>query len=69
MMNFKGTYQVAKWNGTKVSVNILDKDIYSDPQSIGVSAEGSGVVVEGSASFLEEAIATPPAAETKASSV
>ncbi|GJX10287.1 hypothetical protein Tco_0200146 [Tanacetum coccineum] len=35
----------------------------------GVSAEGSGVVVEGSASFLEEAIATPPAAETKASSV
>jgi elongation factor 1-beta len=32
----------------------------------GVSAEGSGVVVEGSASFPEEAIATPPAAETKA---
>nr|KAJ0193989.1 hypothetical protein LSAT_V11C800435510 [Lactuca sativa] len=28
----------------------------------GVSAEGSGVVVEGSASFPEEAIATPPAA-------
>ncbi|KAL7600974.1 hypothetical protein Lser_V15G22216 [Lactuca serriola] len=32
----------------------------------GVSAEGSGVVVEGSASFPEEAIATPPVADTKA---
>ncbi|CAM8932755.1 unnamed protein product [Rhodiola kirilowii] len=30
----KGTYQVAKWNGTKVSVKILDKDTYSDPESI-----------------------------------
>ncbi|GMY32909.1 integrin-linked protein kinase 1-like isoform X1 [Fagus crenata] len=30
----KGTYQVAKWNGTKVSVKILDKDSYSDPDSI-----------------------------------
>lgn len=30
----KGTYQVAKWNGTKVSVKILDKDGYSDPESI-----------------------------------
>lgn len=30
----KGTYQVAKWNGTKVSVKILDKDSYSDPESI-----------------------------------
>ncbi|CAL0306512.1 unnamed protein product [Lupinus luteus] len=30
----KGTYQVAKWNGTKVSVKILDKDSYSDLDSI-----------------------------------
>lgn len=30
----KGTYQVAKWNGTKVSVKILDKDSSSDPESI-----------------------------------
>ncbi|KAI4324385.1 hypothetical protein L6164_023929 [Bauhinia variegata] len=30
----KGAYQVAKWNGTKVSVKILDKDSYSDPDSI-----------------------------------
>ncbi|XP_058094348.1 integrin-linked protein kinase 1-like isoform X1 [Magnolia sinica] len=30
----KGTYQVAKWNGTKVSVKILDKDCYSDPDII-----------------------------------
>ncbi|XP_019160271.1 PREDICTED: serine/threonine-protein kinase STY17-like isoform X1 [Ipomoea nil] len=30
----KGSYQVAKWNGTKVSVKILDKDSYSDPESI-----------------------------------
>ncbi|XAR71042.1 Non-specific serine/threonine protein kinase [Bertholletia excelsa] len=30
----KGTYQVAKWNGTRVSVKILDKDSYSDPESI-----------------------------------
>ncbi|KAI8537230.1 hypothetical protein RHMOL_Rhmol09G0008300 [Rhododendron molle] len=30
----KGTYQVAKWNGTKVSVKILDKDRYADPESI-----------------------------------
>ncbi|KAM7460862.1 hypothetical protein LguiA_028983 [Lonicera macranthoides] len=30
----KGTYQVAKWNGTKVSVKILDQDSYSDPESI-----------------------------------
>ncbi|CAN1354080.1 Integrin-linked protein kinase 1 [Linum perenne] len=29
-----GTYQVAKWNGTKVAVKILDKDCYSDPESI-----------------------------------
>ncbi|KAL5175511.1 Integrin-linked protein kinase 1 [Glycine soja] len=30
----KGTYQVAKWNGTKVAVKILDKDSYSDPDTI-----------------------------------
>lgn len=30
----KGTYQVAKWNGTKISVKILDKDSYSDPDSV-----------------------------------
>ncbi|KAH1096016.1 hypothetical protein J1N35_012937 [Gossypium stocksii] len=30
----KGSYQVAKWNGTRVSVKILDKDSYSDPESI-----------------------------------
>ncbi|XP_022761447.1 dual specificity protein kinase shkC-like isoform X2 [Durio zibethinus] len=30
----KGSYQVAKWNGTKVSVKILDKESYSDPESI-----------------------------------
>nr|CAD1819916.1 unnamed protein product [Ananas comosus var. bracteatus] len=30
----KGMYQVAKWNGTKVSVKILDKEAYSDPDSI-----------------------------------
>ncbi|GAA0144974.1 non-receptor serine/threonine protein kinase [Lithospermum erythrorhizon] len=30
----KGSYQVAKWNGTKVSVKILDKDGHSDPERI-----------------------------------
>ncbi|XP_017222921.1 integrin-linked protein kinase 1-like isoform X1 [Daucus carota subsp. sativus] len=30
----KGTYQLAKWNGTKVSVKILDKESYSDPECI-----------------------------------
>ncbi|KAE8702918.1 Detected protein of confused Function [Hibiscus syriacus] len=30
----KGSYQVAKWNGTRVSVKILDKDSYADPESI-----------------------------------
>jgi serine/threonine protein kinase len=30
----KGEYQVAKWNGTRVSVKILDKDSYSNPESI-----------------------------------
>ncbi|PNY11544.1 serine/threonine-protein kinase CTR1-like protein, partial [Trifolium pratense] len=31
-----GTYQVAKWNGTKVAVKILDKDSYSNPDTINV---------------------------------
>nr|GEX35388.1 putative ribonuclease H-like domain-containing protein [Tanacetum cinerariifolium] len=40
----KGSYQVAKlnvakWNGTKVSVKIPEKDIYSEPQSIFYKAE------------------------------
>ncbi|KAF6164620.1 hypothetical protein GIB67_032848 [Kingdonia uniflora] len=30
----EGLYQVAKWNGTKVAVKILDKESYSDPDSI-----------------------------------
>ncbi|OWM67861.1 integrin-linked protein kinase 1-like isoform X2 [Punica granatum] len=30
----RGNYQVAKWNGTKVAVKILDKESYSDPESI-----------------------------------
>ncbi|CAH8264409.1 unnamed protein product [Arabidopsis lyrata] len=30
----KGIYQVAKWNGTKVSVKILDKDLYKDHETI-----------------------------------
>ncbi|CDY19106.1 BnaA04g18460D [Brassica napus] len=30
----KGIYQVAKWNGTKVSVKILDKDLYKDSETI-----------------------------------
>lgn len=30
----KGVYQVAKWNGTKVAVKILDKESHSDPESI-----------------------------------
>ncbi|XP_022874935.1 integrin-linked protein kinase 1-like isoform X2 [Olea europaea var. sylvestris] len=30
----KGSYQVAKWNGTKVSVKILHKDSHSDPECI-----------------------------------
>eukprot|EP00262_Sarcandra_glabra_P016523 TRINITY_DN5425_c0_g1_i1.p1 TRINITY_DN5425_c0_g1~~TRINITY_DN5425_c0_g1_i1.p1 ORF type:complete len:474 (+),score=75.30 TRINITY_DN5425_c0_g1_i1:735-2156(+) len=35
----KGTYQVAKWNGTKVAVKILDTDSYSDPDSINAFKE------------------------------
>ncbi|KAF3505780.1 hypothetical protein F2Q69_00001470 [Brassica cretica] len=30
----QGIYQVAKWNGTKVSVKILDKDLYKDRDTI-----------------------------------
>lgn len=30
----KGSYQVAKWNGTKVSVKILDKESHKDPERI-----------------------------------
>ncbi|KAG2309597.1 hypothetical protein Bca52824_029345 [Brassica carinata] len=30
----KASYQVAKWNGTTVSVKILDKDNYADPERI-----------------------------------
>ncbi|CAH8305932.1 unnamed protein product [Eruca vesicaria subsp. sativa] len=30
----KGAYQVAKWNGTRVSVKILDKDSYADPELV-----------------------------------
>ncbi|XP_048634337.1 integrin-linked protein kinase 1 isoform X2 [Brassica napus] len=30
----QGIYQVAKWNGTKVSVKILDKDLYKDSETI-----------------------------------
>uniref|UniRef100_A0A3Q7J6F0 Protein kinase domain-containing protein n=1 Tax=Solanum lycopersicum TaxID=4081 RepID=A0A3Q7J6F0_SOLLC len=33
-VSIMGSYQVAKWNGTKVSVKILDKDSYKDPESI-----------------------------------
>ncbi|KAH9619713.1 hypothetical protein KSS87_015825 [Heliosperma pusillum] len=29
-----GVYQVAKWNGTKVAVKILDKESYTNPESI-----------------------------------
>uniref|UniRef100_A0A453G5P8 Protein kinase domain-containing protein n=1 Tax=Aegilops tauschii subsp. strangulata TaxID=200361 RepID=A0A453G5P8_AEGTS len=30
----QGTYQVAKWNGTKVSVKIVDRETYSDQEAI-----------------------------------
>ncbi|PPR87023.1 hypothetical protein GOBAR_AA33667 [Gossypium barbadense] len=30
----QGSYQVAKWNGTKVAVKILDTDSFSDPETI-----------------------------------
>ena len=30
----KGTYQVAKWNGTKVCVKIVDRETYSDQEAI-----------------------------------
>ncbi|WRX22316.1 Serine-threonine/tyrosine-protein kinase [Theobroma cacao] len=32
-----GSYQVARWNGTKVAVKILDKDSYSDPETIALT--------------------------------
>ncbi|KAJ0260046.1 Serine-threonine/tyrosine-protein kinase [Hirschfeldia incana] len=32
--SYQGIYQVAKWNGTKVSVKILDKDLYKDNETI-----------------------------------
>ncbi|EPS72596.1 hypothetical protein M569_02160 [Genlisea aurea] len=32
----KGCYQVARWNGTKVSIKILDKDDHVDPESVNV---------------------------------
>ncbi|KAJ0035593.1 hypothetical protein Pint_26242 [Pistacia integerrima] len=32
--HMQGSYQVAKWNGTKVSVKILDKESQSDPDTI-----------------------------------
>ncbi|KAL0368704.1 UNVERIFIED_CONTAM: Integrin-linked protein kinase [Sesamum calycinum] len=32
----KGSYQVARWNGTKVSVKILDKEGHADPETINV---------------------------------
>ncbi|KAJ4968121.1 hypothetical protein NE237_014822 [Protea cynaroides] len=40
----KGAYQVAKWNGTKVAVKILDKDCYSDPDSINAFKEELSVL-------------------------
>ncbi|KAK6914448.1 Serine-threonine/tyrosine-protein kinase, catalytic domain [Dillenia turbinata] len=39
----KGTYQVAKWNGTKVAVKILDKDSYSNPESMSVFFEKQNI--------------------------
>ena len=32
--SYQGIYQVAKWNGTKVSVKILDKDLYKDSETM-----------------------------------
>ncbi|KVH98134.1 Translation elongation factor EF1B, beta/delta subunit, guanine nucleotide exchange [Cynara cardunculus var. scolymus] len=40
---------------------------YVNVTRCGVSGQGSGVVVEGSASFPEDATATPPVADSKAS--
>lgn len=33
-ISLQGAYQVAKWNGTKVAVKILDKDCYCNPDSM-----------------------------------
>ncbi|KAL6504132.1 Integrin-linked protein kinase 1 [Orobanche gracilis] len=41
----KGSYQVAKWNGTKVSVKILDKDGHADPDSIREGAIGQILIL------------------------
>jgi hypothetical protein len=30
----QGTYQVAKWNGTKVSVKIVDRESYCDQEAV-----------------------------------
>jgi hypothetical protein len=30
----QGTYQVAKWNGTKVSVKIVDRESYGDQEAV-----------------------------------
>ncbi|KAL5997968.1 hypothetical protein ACLOJK_008902 [Asimina triloba] len=38
----KGIYQVAKWNGTKVAVKILDKDCYTDPGDLGTYLQKKG---------------------------
>ncbi|KAL6547475.1 hypothetical protein OROMI_023196 [Orobanche minor] len=32
--NVKGSYQVAKWNAIKVSIEIIDKDGHADPESM-----------------------------------
>ncbi|KVI06187.1 hypothetical protein Ccrd_015454 [Cynara cardunculus var. scolymus] len=58
---------VSRWFNHIESLLRISLVILNDfASSSGVSAEGSGVTVEGSASFPEEAIATPPVAETKA---
>lgn len=36
-LTLQGVYQAAKWNGTKVAVKILDKESYSDPESMYLS--------------------------------
>ncbi|KAI3710771.1 hypothetical protein L2E82_40565 [Cichorium intybus] len=40
LLSHLGTYEVAKWNGTKVYVRILDRDSYSDPESIYLQKKG-----------------------------
>ncbi|KAL6582138.1 hypothetical protein OROMI_006152 [Orobanche minor] len=36
-----GSYQVAKWNAIKVSIEIIDKDGHADPESIYMSLRSS----------------------------